>query len=107
MADGASHGPEPDRQPAQRGFAAPHQRPGDGASRTLPPPHAFAEPPGSDPYGERRSGSGRMGSFLFGPREFGGGRVRVYGCSPGCIVVSLVVSLILSVLLTALLNLLI
>lgn len=48
-----------------------------------------------------------MGSFLFGPREFGGGRVRVYGCSPGCIVASLVVSLILSVLLTALLNLLI
>ena len=36
-------------------------------------------------------------------RGYGGGRVRVYGCSPGC----LLLSLGLSVLLTILLNLLI
>lgn len=34
------------------------------------------------------------------PREFAGGRVRVYGCSPGCLVLSLAVSLILSLLLS-------
>lgn len=34
------------------------------------------------------------------PREFAGGRVRVYGCSPGCLFLSLAVSLILSLLLS-------
>ncbi|MEJ7762273.1 MAG: hypothetical protein WKF80_05715 [Thermomicrobiales bacterium] len=34
------------------------------------------------------------------PREFAGGRVRVYGCSPGCLALSLAVSLILSLLLS-------
>jgi hypothetical protein len=38
---------------------------------------------------------------MFGPREpRGRGRVQVYGCSPGC----LVMSLLLSVLLTILVN---
>ena len=41
---------------------------------------------------------------FFQPREFAGGRVRVYGCSPGCLIVSLLVSVILSLLLTALVN---
>ena len=41
---------------------------------------------------------------LFRPQEFAGGRVRVYGCSPGCLIVSVIVSLILSLLLTALVN---
>ncbi len=45
-----------------------------------------------------------FGGWLFGPRSFRGGRVQVYGCSPGCIILSCVVSLILSVLLTLLLN---
>jgi hypothetical protein len=40
---------------------------------------------------------------LFEGRSYGGGRVRVYGCSPGC----LLVSLVLSVFLTLLINLLI
>jgi hypothetical protein len=40
---------------------------------------------------------------LFGGRDVGGGRVRVYGCSPGC----LIVSLLLSLFLTLLINLLI
>jgi len=50
------------------------------------------------PYGNR----GR--SALFGPQTFGGGRVRVYGCSPGCLLVSVAVSVIVSILLTLLLN---
>jgi hypothetical protein len=33
---------------------------------------------------------------LFSPREYKGGRVRVYGCSPGCLLVSLAVSLLLT-----------
>jgi hypothetical protein len=40
---------------------------------------------------------------LFSPKEFRGGRVQVYGCSPGC----LLTSLLLSVVLTILVNLLI
>jgi hypothetical protein len=32
---------------------------------------------------------------LFG-RTYGGDRVRVYGCSPGCLVVSLILSLFLT-----------
>ena len=35
----------------------------------------------------------------FGPRTFAGGRVRVYGCSPGCLLTSLLVSLFLTLLL--------
>ena len=34
-----------------------------------------------------------------------GPRVKVYGCSPGCLLMSLLLSLVLSVLLTLLLNL--
>lgn len=33
---------------------------------------------------------------LFSPRKYGGGRVRVYGCSPGCLAVSIAVSLLLT-----------
>jgi hypothetical protein len=40
---------------------------------------------------------------LFGGRTYGGGRMRVYGCSPGC----LVISLLLSLFLTLVINLLI
>ncbi len=39
---------------------------------------------------------------LFGPRSYRGGRVQVWGCSPGC----LLISLLLSVVLTVVLNLL-
>ena len=45
----------------------------------------------------------RRGGGLFGPATFRGGNVRVYGCAPGC----LLVSLALSIFLTILLNLLI
>ncbi|HUG13825.1 MAG TPA: hypothetical protein VMM78_02310 [Thermomicrobiales bacterium] len=36
---------------------------------------------------------------FFGPRSFGGGRVQVFGCSPGCLLLSLMVSIVLTVLL--------
>jgi len=45
-----------------------------------------------------------VGTRLFGPRSFAGGRVQVYGCSPGCLVVSLIVSVLASVVLTLLFN---
>ncbi len=33
---------------------------------------------------------------LFGERRYGEGRVRVYGCSPGCLLMSLLLSLFLT-----------
>jgi hypothetical protein len=33
---------------------------------------------------------------VFKPREYRGGKVKVYGCSPGCLLVSLAVSLLLT-----------
>lgn len=41
-----------------------------------------------------------FGSF-FGSRSYAGGRVRVIGCAPGCLIVSLLVSIILTLLLNA------
>jgi hypothetical protein len=32
---------------------------------------------------------------VFAPRTFGGGRIRVYGCTPGCLLLSVLASLIL------------
>jgi hypothetical protein len=52
-----------------------------------PPPSAFG-----------RAGFGPM----FGPRSFGNGRIQVWGCSPGCLVVSLIGSVVLTLLLNAL-----
>ena len=34
--------------------------------------------------------------MMFRPRESRGGRVKVYGCSPGCLLMSLAVSLLLT-----------
>jgi hypothetical protein len=42
-----------------------------------------------------------QGRGPFAPYTVGGGRVRVYGCSPGCLIVSVIVSLILTLLLNA------
>jgi hypothetical protein len=36
---------------------------------------------------------------MFKPKESRDGRVRVYGCSPGCLVLSLVLSLLLTLVL--------
>ena len=33
---------------------------------------------------------------MFEPKEFKGGRVKVYGCSPGCLLVSLAISVLLT-----------
>lgn len=41
---------------------------------------------------------------LFGPVQLPGGRVHVYGCSPGCLLLSLLVSIVLTILLNLLLN---
>jgi hypothetical protein len=41
---------------------------------------------------------------LFSPREFRGGQVKVYGCSPGCLVISLVLSLFLTLVINLLIR---
>lgn len=40
---------------------------------------------------------------MFAPRSFAGGRVQVFGCSPGFLLISLVASILLTILLNALL----
>ncbi len=44
--------------------------------------------------------------FVFTPREFKGGRVKVYGCSPGCLLVSIALSLLLTLVLNGCLHVL-
>lgn len=80
------------------------------ASRLRPRRSTAGDPmtdPMTDPYGgafedrpplapttepvERRS--------PFAPHTFGGGRVRVYGCSPGFLLISLVASVVLTLIL--------
>ena len=46
----------------------------------------------------------RRGGGLFGPTEFRGGQVRVYGCAPGCLLASLIVSLVLTLLVNLLIR---
>jgi hypothetical protein len=46
----------------------------------------------------------RRGGWLFGGRDYAGGRVRVYGCAPGCVVASLVVSLVLTLIVNLLIR---
>ncbi len=41
---------------------------------------------------------------MFGPRSYRGGKVQVWGCSPGCLLLSLGVSLILTLLLNLTIN---
>lgn len=41
---------------------------------------------------------------LFGGRSYRGGRVRVYGCSPGCLLISLGLSLFLTIVLNLLIR---
>jgi hypothetical protein len=42
--------------------------------------------------------------WLFGPIELGSGRIQVWGCSPGCLLLSLLVSVILTILLNLVLD---
>jgi hypothetical protein len=39
------------------------------------------------------------------PKPSAGGRVRVYGCSPGCLLISLAVSVLLTILVNILIRL--
>jgi len=41
---------------------------------------------------------------FFGPMELRGGQVQLYGCSPGCILLSLLVSIVLTIVLNLLLR---
>jgi len=102
-----SERPPPDRQPPLHPPA-----PGEGPAipeRERPEPliPEILEP-GEELYGERRGGGIPFGNGspggLFAPRSFAGGRVQVFGCSPGCLIMSLVISVVLSVVLTLLLN---
>ena len=43
---------------------------------------------------------------MFRPRQYRGGRVQVYGCSPGCLLMSLAVSLFLTLLINGCIRLL-
>jgi len=43
---------------------------------------------------------------VFKPKEFKEGRVKVYGCSPGCLLVSIAVSLFLTLAINGCANLL-
>ncbi len=51
---------------------------------------------GSSGGPRRRRG---LGGGMFGPTRLGGGRIQVYGCAPGCLIVSLIVSVVLTILL--------
>jgi RNA 3'-terminal phosphate cyclase len=42
-----------------------------------------------------KSTAGRT-TVVFEPKELKGGRVKVYGCSPGCLLASLAISLVLT-----------
>lgn len=45
-----------------------------------------------------------MMRWLFGPWDVGGGRVQIWGCSPGCLLLSLLVSIVLTILLNLLIR---
>ena len=101
--------------------ATPHRKRMFGATRVRPriefgvptakAPQAQAALPGDDVDdgasgefpGSRSDTPFGGGSDPFAPRSLAGGRVRVYGCSPGCIGASVVISLILTLLLNVLL----
>ena len=110
-------GPEPSSSRPRR-FGATRVRPriefGQPKSPD-PSPHPQEVPPGSPgapltpeivqpgmdegPRGPSYGGPFGGGADPFAPTSLAGGRVRVYGCSPGCLIISLVVSLILTLLL--------
>ena len=103
-------GPEPSSNRPRR-FGATRVRPrvefGQPKPREIEPgsPGAPLTPevvePGMEdvPRGPSYGGPFGGGSDPFAPTSFAGGRVRVYGCSPGCLILSVVVSLILTLLL--------
>lgn len=74
---------------------------GDGPA-AAPRPDFGSGGSGRRPFGSGSFGSGAAGSW-FGPRTVGG--VQLWGCSPGCLIVSLVGSVILTLLLNGMLGL--
>jgi hypothetical protein len=91
------------------------QQPGT-PQEPIKPPAELVDTGGGDPFGQEPFGPGSEqysgtpstqtpfgGLQEVGGREFAGGRVRVYGCSPGCLVASLIVSLLLTLFLNAIL----
>lgn len=94
--------PEPESSSGNTGRPSPREplRPEPLVPEVLEPGEEQYEP---GPGGGMPFGGGPGG--MFEPRSFGGGRVQVFGCSPGCLILSLVVSVVLSVVLTLLLNL--
>lgn len=62
------------------------------------------DPSRDGPEPEPENGGGLM-RWLFGPRSIRGGQIQVWGCSPGCLLLSLAVSILLTLLLNAILNL--
>ena len=42
---------------------------------------------------------------MFESKEYKGGRVKVYGCSPGCLLVSIAISVVLTLLVNGCLHL--
>ena len=89
-------------------FGRKQEPPQDTPERPLVP-EVLDAPPGNDVGGGGPIG-GSFGGGPFGggpgdafaPREFAGGRVRVYGCSPGCLIASILISLFLTLFLNAL-----
>jgi hypothetical protein len=86
-------------------FGRPAAPPPESAQPDSPAPN-MVESGGSDPFADEQYGGwGRQAGIpadqrpFGGGREFAGGRVRVYGCSPGCLMISLVASIILTLLL--------
>ena len=65
-----------------------------------------------DRDGRLRHGGAGLGPILmgrndlFGSRPAGNGRVKVYGCSPGCLLISIAVSIALTIFLNVLIRLL-
>ncbi len=99
------------QQPAQ-GTPPPQRR--FGASRVRPRVEVTRKPPAPAPAPPRVDEApvvepvntgygGPVPGDAFGPKTFAGGRVRVYGCSPGCLLTSLLVSLFLTLLLNVIL----
>jgi hypothetical protein len=95
--------PDSDEAERRRRFPASELRPARRVEpEGAPPlePELVEEPPQWD--ARQPSGGFPFGGSAFGPRTFAGGRVKVYGCSPGCLLVSILVSLMLTLLLNAL-----
>lgn len=88
---------------APRRFGASRIRPRVEFGAPRPRPYIAPDDASSMPQQEP-PGQGPFGSAFGTPREFAGGRVRLYGCSPGCLIAALVVSVVASCVLTALAN---